>query len=53
MWHAKIDVEIRGKSIRVDALFGGGPTPLIGRLTLLKAMRFGIDLDGWLYRKVI
>lgn len=45
-----IEITIRGKRIPVTALFGPGNDTLIGRTAILKAIDFGIDMKGWLYR---
>lgn len=46
-----VDVTIRGKRISVVATFGVNKTPLIGLHAIRKAMAFGIEWDGWLYRR--
>lgn len=48
----QIDVTIRQNRITVEAIFGIRGFTLIGRTTILRAMDFGIDIDGWLYRMV-
>ncbi len=52
MFYSKIEITLLGKRISVDAMFGSGPTTLIGRMTILEAIDFGIDIDGWLYRAI-
>jgi predicted aspartyl protease len=49
---AQVDMSMRGKRVTVDAIFGIRGTPLIGRTAILRAIDFGIDIDGWLYRIV-
>ena len=44
-----IEIELEGRKRSVDVLFGPTRTPLIGRNALLKLIKFGIDLNGWLY----
>jgi hypothetical protein len=43
---------IRRKRVPVDAVFGIRGTTLIGRTAILKAMDFGIDILGWVYRVI-
>jgi predicted aspartyl protease len=47
----KVDITLRGKRVTVDAIFGA-QTPLIGRRALLKAIEFGADKGGWLYKVI-
>lgn len=44
----QIEVGLFGQRAEVDAVFGIGGTPLIGRTTILKFADFGIDMQGWL-----
>ena len=48
-----VDVTIRRKRInKVKVIFGTGTIPLIGLHTILAAMEFGIEFNGWLYRRI-
>ena len=49
---ATVNMTILQKTVSVDAIFGIHGTTLIGRTAILKAMDFGIDIDGWLYRLI-
>jgi predicted aspartyl protease len=44
-----VSITVEGKSGSVDALFGSGGTPLLGRTAILGTIDFGIDNAGWLY----
>ncbi|WP_430449391.1 aspartyl protease family protein [Rhodophyticola sp.] len=48
---ATIQVSIKGYRNKVDALFGVVGTPLIGRTTIQRTLKFGLDEQGWLYAK--
>jgi predicted aspartyl protease len=45
----QVDVTIEGFRVSVDAVFGAIPTPLLGRLPIIAAMKFGMDGKGWLH----
>ena len=45
-----VKVEIEGKIVTVDCLFGSNSTPLLGRNTILAAMDIGFDVNGWLFK---
>ena len=47
---SKVQITVEGKTVKVDALFGGSGTPLLGRTAILPAIDFGIDGKGWLHR---
>lgn len=47
-----VNMTILQQPVTVDAIFGIRGTALIGRTAILKAMDFGIDIDGWLYRLI-
>ena len=46
-----VEVEVEGKRIRVNCLFGQNQTPIFGRVAILAAMDIGFDLRGWLLKK--
>lgn len=45
-----VDVEIEGRGIKVDCLFGLNKTPILGRTAILTALDFGFDVNGWLLK---
>jgi predicted aspartyl protease len=49
LWTVRMTIE--GRSADVDAIFDSSfaTTPLLGRAALLDAIKFGIDVTGWLY----
>ena len=50
MPRTQVDVTIRNTRIKVTALFGTNGSPvLIGLHTIVKAMKFGVMTQGWLY----
>jgi predicted aspartyl protease len=46
----RVKVTILGKRVPVTAVFGVRGTTIIGRTAILRAIDFGIDMKGWLYR---
>lgn len=50
MYKMPVTVTFDERTLVVDALIGGGPTPLFGRVPILEFGSFGMDLKGWLYR---
>jgi predicted aspartyl protease len=46
-----VEVTILGRRISVTAMFGHFGEVLIGLHTITKAMKFGVDYRGWLYRR--
>lgn len=46
----KVSMIVEGKPIKTQVMFSNGFIPLIGRVTITKAMVFGLDSKGWLHK---